>query len=122
MARCQIFHADCRARQLFDEIADKWSMMVLSLLEANPMRFNALKRQIEGVSQKALTQSLRRLERNGLITRKVIPVSPVAVEYDITPLGRSLQPPFHALYEWMLGHQDDVDKARLTFDEVGRNI
>ena len=62
------------------------------------MRFNAVKRLLEGVSQKALTQYLRRLERNGLISRRVIPVSPVAVEYEITALGRSLQTPFKALY------------------------
>lgn len=113
----QRFVVDCPSRLLFDQIADKWSMMVLTVLDPGPMRFNAIKRQLEGVTQKALTQCLRRLERNGLLSRRVIPVSPVAVEYEITPLGRSLQHPFKALYAWMLEHLDDVDEARRAFDE-----
>ena len=111
------FSAHCPSRQLFDQIADKWSMMVLTVLDAGPMRFNALKRHLEGVTQKALTQCVRRLERNGLVSRRVIPVSPVAVEYEITPLGRSLQPPFQALYAWTLAHLDEVDAARRRFDK-----
>ncbi len=90
MSAQQRFAVDCPSRLLFDQIADKWSMMVLTVLDRGPMRFNAVKRLLEGVSQKALTQCLRRLERNGLISRRVIPVSPVAVEYEITALGRTL--------------------------------
>lgn len=111
------FAAECPARVLFDQIADKWSMMVLAVLDSGPLRFNAVKRQLEGVTQKALTQCLRRLERNGLVTRRVIPVSPVAVEYEITPLGRSLQEPFKALYTWTLASLPQVELARQTFDE-----
>jgi DNA-binding HxlR family transcriptional regulator len=112
----QRFAVDCPSRLLFDQIADKWSMMVLTVLDPGPMRFNAIKRQLEGVSQKALTQCLRRLERNGLVLRRVIPVSPVAVEYEITSLGRSLQHPFKALYAWTLEHFGEVDEARRIFD------
>jgi len=112
----QRFSVDCPSRLLFDQIADKWSMMVLTVLDAGPMRFNAVKRVLEGVTQKALTQCLRRLERNGLVSRRVIPVSPVAVEYEITSLGRSLQPPFKALYAWTMDHLDEVDCARRVFD------
>jgi DNA-binding HxlR family transcriptional regulator len=114
---CQHFSVDCPSRHLIDQIADKWSMMVLAVLDAGPMRFNAIRRHLEGVTQKALTQCLRRLERNGLLSRRVIPVSPVAVEYEITPLGRSLQSPFKALYAWTLTHLDQVELARRAYDE-----
>jgi DNA-binding HxlR family transcriptional regulator len=80
------------------------------------LRFNAVKRRLEGISQKALTQTLRRLERNGLVARYVIPVSPVAVEYSVTPLGRTLQRPFAALYDWTVDHLADVERAQHKFD------
>jgi DNA-binding HxlR family transcriptional regulator len=110
------FPVNCPTRLLFDQISDKWSMMVLTVLDAGPLRFNAIKRHLEGVSQKALTQCLRKLERNGLVSRTVIPVSPVAVEYEITPLGRALQRPLKALHDWMLGHLGEIDTAREVFD------
>ena len=116
LKNCPRFAADCPSRLLFDQITDKWSMMVLTVLDGGPMRFNAIKRQLEGVTQKALTQCLRRMERNGLVLRRVIPVSPVAVEYEISPLGRSLQQPYEALYAWTLNHVTDVEKARQSFD------
>jgi len=112
----QPFSVDCPSRLLFDELADKWSMMVLTLLDDGPLRFNAIKRLLEGVTQKALTQCLRRLERNGLILRRVIPVSPVAVEYAITQLGRSLQIPFKAIYSWILTNFPDIEQSRQVFD------
>ncbi|MGL4961375.1 MAG: winged helix-turn-helix transcriptional regulator [Inquilinus sp.] len=115
----QRFVVNCPSRLLFDQIADKWSMMVLTVLDPGPMRFNEIKRHLEGVTQKALTQCLRRLERNGLVSRRVIPVSPVAVEYEITPLGRSLQHPFKALYAWTIAHLEEVDEARRIFDARG---
>ncbi len=103
--------------QLFNQLMDKWSMMALATLNAGPLRFNAIKRSLSGVSQKALTQSLRRLQRNGLIYRRVIPVQPPGVEYEITPLGRSLQPPFLALYAWTTTNLSAVEQARLVFDK-----
>jgi DNA-binding HxlR family transcriptional regulator len=112
----QTFSADCPSRLLFDQIADKWSMMILTVLDDGPLRFNAIKRRLEGVTQRALTQSLRRLERNGLVERRVLPVSPVAVEYEITTLGRTLQPPFKALYAWTMDNLPDVERARSAFD------
>ncbi len=112
----QRFAVNCPSRLLFDQIADKWSMMVLTVLDDGPLRFNAIKRLLEGVTQKALTQCLRRLERNGLVSRRVIPLSPVAVEYEITELGRSLQVPFKALYAWTKQHMDQVEDARASFD------
>ncbi|WP_026793274.1 winged helix-turn-helix transcriptional regulator [Pleomorphomonas oryzae] len=114
--RVTLFASDCPSRVLFDQIADKWSMMVLTVLGRGPTRFNAIKRQLEGVTQKALTQCLRKLERNGLIVRRVLPVSPVAVEYEITPLGRTLVEPFGALYAWTMEKLPEVEKAREAFD------
>jgi DNA-binding HxlR family transcriptional regulator len=112
----QNFAADSPNRALLDQIADKWSMMVLVTLHGGPQRFNAIKRQLEGVTQKALTQSLRRLERNGLILRRVIATSPVAVEYEITPLGRTLQPAFKTLYMWTVANLVEVETARTAYD------
>lgn len=118
MPACNValFASDCPSRVLFDQIADKWSMMVLTVLGKGPTRFNAIKRQLDGVTQKALTQCLRKLERNGLILRRVVPVSPVAVEYEITPLGRTLVEPFGALYAWTMEKLPEVEKAREDFD------
>ena len=112
-----VFSACCPSRQILDQIADKWSMLILAVLCDRPQRFNAIKRRLEGVTQKALTQALRRLERNGLVARRVIPVSPVAVEYSVTPLGRTLQEPFAALYAWTQAHNAEIDAARRAFDE-----
>ncbi|GAA4478879.1 winged helix-turn-helix transcriptional regulator [Gluconacetobacter asukensis] len=113
----QRFAGDCPSRILFDQIADKWSMMVLAVLHAGPLRFNAIRRLLEGVTQKALTQCLRRLERNGLVSRRVITTSPVAVEYEITPLGRTLQDPLKALYAWTYAKMPEVEQARQAFDQ-----
>ena len=112
MAGPQRFAAECPSRQLFDQIADRWSMMVLAILEPGPRRFNAIRREIEGVTQKALTQCLRRLERNGLVERRVIPSSPVAVEYELTELGHSLRNPLSTLYDWTVGKLPRADADR----------
>jgi len=116
LPECQHFDVGCPSRLLFDQIADKWSMMVLTVLHPGPMRFNAIKRHMEGVTQKALTQCLRKLERNGLLSRRVIPTSPVGVEYEMTALGRSLHVPFKALYRWTLDNLGEVEEARRAFD------
>ena len=112
----QVFAAACATRPILDQIADKWSVMILAVICKEPARFNAIKRRLEGVTQKALTQALRRLERNGLVARRVIPGSPVAVEYSVTPLGRTLQEPFAALHAWAIRHAADVGQAQLNFD------
>ena len=113
---CAYFSPDCPSRALFDQVTDKWSMMVLTVLDSGPIRFNAIKRQVQGVTQKALTQCLRRLEHNGLVTRRVLPMSPVAVEYEISELGRTLQKPLMALHEWSLLKLEDVQMARASYD------
>jgi DNA-binding HxlR family transcriptional regulator len=117
MPQCQqVFAVDCPSRLLFDQIADKWSMMIITVLDKGPLRFNEIKRRLEGVTQKALTQCLRRLERNGLVERRVLHTSPVAVEYEITSLGRTLQEPFTALYAWTQAYLPKVEQARQAFD------
>jgi DNA-binding HxlR family transcriptional regulator len=110
--------AHCPSRLLLEQIADKWSVLILAALEKGPMRFNMIKRSLEGITQKALTQSLRRLERNGIVARRVIPISPLAVEYRITPLGQTLDKPFQALYAWTLDHLPQVEQARQAFDQT----
>lgn len=110
------FSVDCPSRLLFEQIADKWSMMILTVLDEQPTRFNELKRRLEGVSQKSLSQTLRRLERNGLITRKVLHTTPVAVEYALSPLGVTLLMPFRALYGWTCANMAAVEAAREAFD------
>ena len=112
----QIYKATCQSRTILDQIADKWSMLILAVLCAEPLRFNAIKRRLEGITQKALTQALRRLERNGLVARRVMPGPLVAVEYSVTPLGRTLQKPFAALYGWTVDHMSEVELARHEFD------
>ncbi|KAB0495366.1 winged helix-turn-helix transcriptional regulator [Pseudomonas vancouverensis] len=107
---------DCSSRFLLDQIADKWSVLILAALCKKPLRFNELKRCLDGITQKALTQALRRLERNGILDRRVIPSSQIAVEYSITPLGRTLEGPFLALYTWTINHVDAVVQAQSAFD------
>ncbi|KQR07983.1 helix-turn-helix domain-containing protein [Xanthomonas nasturtii] len=110
------FKFDCPGRETLEQLADKWSVMVLACLLVTPLRFNAIKRNLEGVSQKALTQCLRRLERNGIIVRTVIVRSPIAVEYRITPLGLRLKEPIQLLCAWTLDNQHAIEQAREAFD------
>src|SRR5690348_17702217 len=95
------FSVDCPSRPILDQISDKWSMMTMEVLE-QPTRFNEIKRQLAGVTQRVLTQTLRRLERNGLIRRRVLETSPVGVEYSLTPLGESFRGPFICLLRWTI--------------------
>lgn len=110
-----VFAADCPSRSILDQVADKWSMMTLAVLE-QPTRFNEIKRRLSGVTQRVLTQTLRRLERNGLITRRIIPTSPVGVEYALTPLGESLREPFGKLYDWTIEHAATIQAAQASYD------
>ena len=111
-----VFRADCPSRPILDQIADKWSMMILAVLE-RPTRFNELKRQLQGVTQRVLTQALRRLERNGMIERTVLPTSPIGVEYSLTPLGESLREPFGHLYGWTVDHTEAIRARQRAYDE-----
>jgi len=102
-------------RLVLEEITSKWTLLVLGALCSGPMRFNALRRANAGITQKALTQCLRRLEENGFITRSVVSTAPVAVVYEISPMGRSLEPHLRAILEWAGSHRKDVLAARAVF-------
>ena len=102
-------------RLTLDQITSKWAVLVLSCLCDEPSRFNTLRRRVDGITQKALTDTLRKLESSGLVARHVIAASPVAVEYSLTPLGWTLQEPFTSLCDWALCHQADVESARKNF-------
>lgn len=103
-------------RKLLDQVLDKWSLQVLDELCERPLRFNELRRAIPIVTQKSLTAALRRLERNGMVDRVVVGTRPVAVEYRISPLGRTLQDLIDALLLWSTDNMPDVDRARERFD------
>ncbi len=107
--------SECPSRPILDQIADRWSVMVMAVLE-RPRRFNEIKRRLEGVTQRVLTQTLRRLERNGMIARRVLQASPVGVEYSLTPLGQSLREPFGRLYDWAVDHADEIAVHQLDYD------
>jgi DNA-binding HxlR family transcriptional regulator len=110
---------DIPIRLLLDQIADKWSVLILGELCHGPLRFNELKRRLDGASQKPLAATLRSLERNGIVSRTVLTQSPIAVEYEITKLGRTLEAPFAALHDWAANHLDQVARARKSFEERG---
>src|ERR1700732_5501713 len=94
------YAAGCPTRLRLDRIGDKWMVLTLSLLRDKPRRFNALRRDIEGVTQKMLSQTLKQMERDGLVTRTVLPTAPVSVEYAITPLGQTLALVLDKLHPW----------------------
>ena len=111
-----VYSADCPSRIVLDQIADKWSMMVLEVLR-EPQRFNAIKRRLDGVTQRVLTQTLRKLERNGMVYRKVLDGRVLGVEYSLTPLGKSLQGPFSILFDWTLGNIEAIQECQKRYDE-----
>lgn len=103
-------------RPVLDKIADKWTIMILTVICPKPSRFNEIKRRLDGITHKALADALKRLERNGLVTRTVLPTQPIGVEYAITPLGHSLREPFEALCAWAAANGDKIDAATLVYD------
>ncbi len=114
--RGDVYAADCPTRKLLDRIADKWSVLILLLLGQEAMRFNALKRRIEGVSQKMLSQTLRSLERDGLVSRTVVATVPVTVTYAITPLGQGLIGSLQSMIDWAETHMPEVAVAQCGYD------
>ncbi len=106
----------CEVRQILDRIADKWSLLVISLLEERTLRFTELRRQIDGISQRMLTVTLRQLERDGLVCRTVYPVVPPRVEYCLSPMGHTLLGTIQALVTWTEEHQAEIASARAEFD------
>jgi DNA-binding HxlR family transcriptional regulator len=107
-----VYDAHCPTRQALDRIADKWSALIIGLLAERPHRFGELRRMIGGISQKMLTQTLRSLEFDGLVSRRAIATVPVTVEYSLTPLGETLVAPLASIRDWAEGHIEEVLAAR----------
>jgi DNA-binding HxlR family transcriptional regulator len=107
---------DCEVRQILDRIADKWSLLVISLLDRRTLRFTELRCEIDGISQRMLTTTLRHLERDGLVHRTVHPVVPPRVDYELTPLGCTLLETIQALVTWTEQHQNEIVAARAGYD------
>lgn len=117
MTKWNPYAGACPTRQLLDRISDKWVVLVLALLENGPKRFSVLKREIDGISQKMLSQTLRALEQDGLLTRRAFPTVPVTVEYELTPLGRSLNIAINPIVDWAVANMARVLKARDSFEK-----
>lgn len=106
------YQRECPTRQLLDRIGDRWTVLVVGTLSDGPHRFSEIARRVDGVSQKMLTQTLRALESDGLVTRTVFPEVPPRVEYELTEVGQSLREPLHALEEWAAEHMVHVLASR----------
>lgn len=113
-----VYDAQCPTRLVLNRIADKWTVLVVSSLEGGTKRFSALRREIGGVSQKMLTQTLRGLERDGLVLRTIYPSVPPKVEYSLTPLGRTLVSLLDAIRGWSETHIEEVLKAQIVYDST----
>lgn len=115
--RGDVYAAQCPTRSLLDRLADKWTVLVLTTLSDEPMRFNALRRRIEGVSQKMLSQTVRQLERDGLVDRAVEATVPVSVTYSITPLGATLVTALQSVIDWAETSMPAVAEAQARYDD-----
>ena len=111
-----VYNAHCPTRMVLDRIADKWTVLIVGALENKTKRFGELRREVGGVSQKMLTQTLRGLERDGLVTRVVYASVPPKVEYSLTELGKTLVRTLEAIREWSEKNIEDVLRARGDYD------
>ena len=110
-------HSNCRAMSdVLNRIGDKWSIMVVGMLANGTLRFNELKRQINGISQRMLTLTLRNLERDGLVTRTIYPEIPPRVEYSLTELGETLKGSIATLWDWSAANHQAIVAARTAYD------
>lgn len=108
----------CPVRGVLDKISDKWSMLLVMTLASGPRRFNQLRREVPDISQKMLTQTLRELQRDGMVARQVFETKPPSVEYRLTDLGQSIIVPFGHLIIWANQNHPHIDKARSLFDNA----
>jgi DNA-binding HxlR family transcriptional regulator len=115
-SRGDVYNGNCPTRQILDRIGDKWTALIIGLLEDGTMRFSALQHSIGGISQKMLTQTLRSLERDGLVTRTIYAEVPPRVEYALTPLGKTLCAPIRAVREWAETNIESVSIAQSEYD------
>ena len=109
---------DCPVRGVLDKISDKWSMLLVMTLASGPRRFNQLRREVPDISQKMLTQTLRDLQRDGMVSRRVYDTKPPSVEYRLTELGQSIIVPFGYLITWASDNHTGIAKARTAFDQL----
>lgn len=114
--RFDVLAAACPTRQVINRVGDRWSLLVLYAMEGGTLRFQQLRRVVDGISQKMLTQTLRGLERDGLVRREVFASVPPRVEYSLTPLGASLSGIIAAVRTWAYDNMDEIDQARVSFD------
>jgi DNA-binding HxlR family transcriptional regulator len=114
--QCDVYAKNCPSRMILDRISNKWSMLILDRLQEETVRFNQLRRDVEGISQKVLSQTLKQLERDGLIRRQAFPTVPVTVEYSITELGRTLSDTVHVLTHWAEENFAAVVQAQQAYD------
>lgn len=112
---------DFITRQILDRVGDKWSVLIIVNLGAEVLRFKELQRRTSGISQRMLTQTLRHLERDGIVWRKVTPTVPLTVEYGLTSLGESLLEPLRSLVGWVNKYSGAVTKARIDYDRQHGN-
>lgn len=110
--------ADCPVRDVLDRIGDKWSTLILGTLANNPHRFSAIQRAVPDISKRMLTQTLRDLERDGLIARAVFPTKPPSVEYRLTALGETILEPLACLVQWANRSHSEIRSARQVFDDM----
>lgn len=116
-ASCSTDHPASRViREILARVGDKWSLLVIGLLHDGPLRFTEIQRRVDGISHRMLTQTLRSLQRDGLVSRTSYAEIPPRVEYAVTPLGRSLSEPAIALAAWAAGHHRAILDAREAFD------
>ena len=112
----------CEIRDLLDRLGDKWSLLVVELLGGGTRRFSELRREIDGISQRMLTLTLRQLERDGLVTRTVHPVVPPRVDYELTPLGATLLDAVEPLVAWTRAHRDAIASSRAAYDAANVQV
>ena len=115
-----VFNSNCPTRQVLDRIADKWTVLVIRRLSDGTLRFAQLRRAVDGISQKVLTNTLRGLERDGIVTRRIYASVPPRVEYTLTDLGRSLSDLVERICDWAEGNMESVQKARAAYDRAGK--
>jgi DNA-binding HxlR family transcriptional regulator len=115
-SRYDVFNLNCPSRAVFDRLGERWTGLVLLALEPGTQRFSQLRRTIGGITQKMLTQTLRALERDGIVERRVFATVPVTVEYELTPLGRSLSETVMVLRRWAYRHIDEIEAARTRYE------
>lgn len=108
----------CPSRRLLDRIGDRWTVLIIGTLSEGPRRFSEVRRSVNGISQKMLTQTLRGLERDGLVTRTVFAEVPPRVEYELTAAGETLREPLKALERWSIEHFGHVAASRETYDDT----